>query len=161
MSAPRPAPRGDPLDSPACRRAVAALDGEEAAAAAVPRASAPRDARGLRVDPQLAASRRDAAAACLASRADPPAAALVRPPPVQVAPLVLDTAPPRNAHAAVPAAPPIGAATGPQPQRPYAITSCDAGGCWANDGTRLDRVGPSLWGPRGVCSVQGTLLQCP
>jgi hypothetical protein len=46
-------------------------------------------------------------------------------------------------------------------QRPYAITSCDAGGCWANDGSRLNRVGPNLWGPRGVCTVQGTLLQCP
>ena len=46
-------------------------------------------------------------------------------------------------------------------EKPYAITSCDAGGCWANDGSRLNRLGPNLWGPRGICTVQGSLLQCP
>jgi len=44
---------------------------------------------------------------------------------------------------------------------PTSVLSCDIGGCWANDGSRLNRVGPTLWGPRGACTVLGTLLQCP
>ena len=47
------------------------------------------------------------------------------------------------------------------PDRPRFITTCDAIGCWADDGSRLDRVGPDLRGPRGLCTVQGTLLTCP
>ena len=41
------------------------------------------------------------------------------------------------------------------------VTACDATGCLASDGTRLQWVGPSLLGPRGMCTVQGTVLQCP
>jgi hypothetical protein len=49
----------------------------------------------------------------------------------------------------------------PAGDRPYAITSCDPGGCWANDGSRLNRVGTTLLGRQGVCILHGTLLQCP
>ena len=50
----------------------------------------------------------------------------------------------------------------PAPKPPSVVTSCDALGCWANDGTRLNRVGPQqLQGPRGLCTLQGTSLQCP
>ena len=160
-----PAPRAvrrNPLDSPACRRAIAALDAQEAAAGSAPRASAPLDSHGVPLlDPKLAASRRRAAASCLARRADPPAEAFVRPAPIVVAPFTAGVQPAPGSRA-VATAPPVVVPEPARPaQRPYAITSCDAGGCWANDGSRLNRVGPSLWGPRGVCTVQGTLLQCP
>jgi hypothetical protein len=41
------------------------------------------------------------------------------------------------------------------------ITTCDPGGCWASDGSRLQRFGPNLVGPRGVCTVQASQLHCP
>jgi len=34
-------------------------------------------------------------------------------------------------------------------------------GCWASDGTRVDRFGPNLGGRRGVCTLSGAVLQCP
>jgi hypothetical protein len=141
---------------------LAALDAQEAAAGSAPRASAPLDAHGVPIlDPKLAASRRRAAATCLARRADAPAEAFVRSAPIVVAPLAagVQHAP---ASRAVATAPPVIVPEPTRPaQRPYAITSCDPGGCWANDGSRLNRLGPNLWGPRGVCTVQGTLVQCP
>ena len=54
-----------------------------------------------------------------------------------------------------------------RPERSYAsplllsTTSCDALGCTASDGTRLTRSGPLLMGPRGACTVQGSVLNCP
>jgi hypothetical protein len=158
--------RGDPLESADCRRALAALNAEEAAVAAMPRASdavAP-DERRL-IEARLAPARRAAATACLATRADPPTPPqrLVRPPPVAVAPLaVAPASSPAPTSTSARTTPPT-APTPPAPraERPYAITSCDPGGCWANDGSRLNRVGPNLWGPRGICTVQGSLVQCP
>ena len=152
------APRapGDPLESADCRRALEALRTQEAAAVA--EASRPSDGGRPRVpDARFEASRRQAAQACLASRADPP----TRPqrfaqPPIAVSPIAV--VPPR-AQPPLPIAP-----VGPPPKAvepPRFILSCDPGGCWANDGSRLNRVGPNLWGSRGMCSVQGTLLQCP
>ncbi|MES2972681.1 MAG: hypothetical protein V4757_03695 [Pseudomonadota bacterium] len=53
----------------------------------------------------------------------------------------------------------------PQPpvgiQRPATITSCDPGGCWSSDGTRLNRMGPELTGPRGICNPQAGTANCP
>ncbi|CAN5453592.1 hypothetical protein BH11PSE7_BH11PSE7_24750 [soil metagenome] len=46
-------------------------------------------------------------------------------------------------------------------QRPPTLGNCDPGGCWGTDGTRLNRVGPELNGPRGACVVQGTFVNCP
>lgn len=149
--------RSDPLDSAECRRALTALNAQEAALAATSTASAATEPRGRRhVDSPLAAARRQAATACLATRADLPVRE-VRPPPIGVAPLAVAPAPP--AAAVVRGAPP--APKTRHADRPYAITSCDAGGCWANDGSRLNRVGPNLWGPHGICTVQGSLVQCP
>jgi hypothetical protein len=156
-----PSAPGDPLESADCRRALATLSGEEAAVAAMAHASgvgAASERRG--VEARLAPARREAATACLASRADPPTLPqrLVRPPPVAVAPLAVapTSAPtPASARAASPA-PFVRPA-----DKPFAITSCDPGGCWANDGSRLNRVGPNLWGPHGICTVQGSLVQCP
>lgn len=50
----------------------------------------------------------------------------------------------------------------PQPtRRPLVTTSCDPAGCWADDGSRLQRFGNQLVGPRGVCTVTGSVLNCP
>ena len=156
--------REDPLASVGCRRALDALQLEEGAQAR--RASAGPTAG---VDAKLQAARRQAARACLATRADPAAPLAAEPPagrlaqPPATVPPVL--APP------LPAAPATGSArlatTPPPPSvrppsRPQFITSCDANGCWANDGSRLDRVGPNLSaGSRGLCTVQGSVLTCP
>lgn len=150
--------RGDPLQAPDCRSALAALQAQESAADT---AAAAASSSALRPQPapsaELLAARKRAARSCLASRADPapPPGRLIRAP-IAVAPLA-DVRPPMSAstHAAPPLRP------APAPERPYAVTSCDPGGCWANDGSRLNRVGPDLWGKHGVCTLQGTLLQCP
>ena len=154
----------DPLESAECRRALAALNADETAVAESSRASGGVTANDRRlIDAKLAPVRRQVARACLARRADPGTLSsdrLVRPTPVTMQPLAVapaSTPAPTTttARAAPPAMP-----TAPA-EKPYAITSCDAGGCWANDGSRLNRVGPNLWGPRGICTVQGSLLQCP
>ena len=44
---------------------------------------------------------------------------------------------------------------------PLTLTSCDATGCFASDGSRLTRAGAGLIGPKGLCTVQGNFLQCP
>jgi len=157
-------PRGDPLESAECQRTVAALNADEAAVAESSRARGSVTANDRRlIDARLAPVRRHAATACLARRADPAslsAERLMRPPPVAAAPVVVAPgSSPAPAATTARAAPP--APTAAPPERPYAITSCDSGGCWANDGSRLNRVGPNLWGPRGVCTVQGSLVQCP
>ncbi|MDF2457766.1 MAG: hypothetical protein K0S79_182 [Nitrospira sp.] len=46
-------------------------------------------------------------------------------------------------------------------QRSYRMTNCDAGGCWDNQGTRYNRSGGTLIGPRGACVQTGTALRCP
>ena len=144
----------DPLRSPACIRALDALQLQEAAAAP----SGPASGRAHPPGPKLAAARRDAAAACLRSRDDPQA--IRRPyvqPPIEVQPQQPATRPPRPLA--------LPRASTPPPvrhiDRPRFITTCDAIGCWADDGSRLDRVGPDLRGPRGPCTLQGTLLTCP
>jgi hypothetical protein len=151
-------PRDDPLQAPDCQRALASLQAQEAAADAALHASAAAGGSARPVaSGELQAARQHAAKSCLASRADRPVPpGRLAQPPVVVPPVAV--APP-----AAPAAARAGPAM-PLPvpvERPYAITSCDPGGCWANDGSRLNRVGPNLWGRRGICTVQGTLLQCP
>ncbi|HEX2543080.1 MAG TPA: hypothetical protein VHM00_18610 [Caldimonas sp.] len=148
----------DPLHSTECRRALDALQAQEAASASAPPSGA---AEGLRrprpADPKLEAARRVAASACLRSRDDPPAA---RQPYVQ-APIAVSPAPTarRTPPIPVPREPPAPVAR--PAERPRFITTCDAIGCWADDGSRLDRIGPDLRGPRGPCTAQGTLLTCP
>jgi hypothetical protein len=62
---------------------------------------------------------------------------------------------PRSTPPAVPTlpAPPI--------ERPAVITSCDTGGCWDSNGTRLNRAGPILIGPGGTCVTTGLQVHCP
>ena len=154
----------DPLQSDECRHALAELSAQEAAVAETSRANGGVTANDRRlIDARLAPMRRQAARACLARRADPTTLSserLMRPTPVTTQPLAVapasSPAPTPATGRAAPLAPPTTPA-----DKPYAITSCDAGGCWANDGSRLNRVGPNLWGSRGACTVQGTLLHCP
>ena len=157
---------GDPLQSAECRAALSSLQVNEAAAASLsPRGPAADDERHRAVRTRLEASRRKAAAACLRSRDDPPSAAgpdppPTRPPPVQAPMETPRLLPPRPALPSASRQEPAAPLTRPA-QRPRFITTCDAIGCWADDGSRLDRVGPDLRGPRGLCTLQGTLLTCP
>jgi hypothetical protein len=159
---------GDPLHAPECERALAALQTVEESASAplgqgvrsVARAGA--SGAGARavpaVDPRLAAARRDVARRCLAAREDPPRAGRLAEPPVAVPPVA-------GARVSPPAPSPTGPTTlparVPPVQPPVAITTCDTGGCWTSEGTRLQRLGPTLFGPHGACSVVGAVVHCP
>ena len=138
----------DALNSDPCRQALATLQEQEDAAAA----SADPRARRARLN----ALRRDAARACLGGAVDLPGATQrsAQPPvsvtPVPVAPAI---APRVGAPAVMPLSRPAAA--------PRVVTGCDAGGCWASDGSHLDRAGPNLVGPSGLCRVEGNLLLCP
>jgi hypothetical protein len=156
---------GDPLHAPECERALAALQAVEQSASAplgqgarsITRAASESTGRAAPVvDPRLAAARRDVARHCLAAREDPPRAGRLAEPPVVVPPV---------AGASVPQPPSTPPTTMPARiapvQPPVAITTCDSGGCWTSDGTRLQRLGPTLLGPRGACSVVGAVVHCP
>jgi hypothetical protein len=148
----------DPLQSADCQRALRALDADEKASAPTsPGAAA--GAHPAAPDPRLAASRRRAAQACLATRTDPPRAPQpmrLAQPPIAIAPVGAGRAPIQPGLPSQPLVP----ATRPA-ERPSFVVSCDPGGCWANDGSRLNRVGPNLSGSRGICALQGVQLQCP
>ncbi|MCA0242673.1 MAG: hypothetical protein LCI02_17625 [Proteobacteria bacterium] len=136
---------------PACRTALRALTVAEAAAEPASAASAATSSG------RLTAARRQAAVACLG-----PAAAAASGPPLG-ARQVLPPAPamgigvPRLVSPSSAAAPP----PVPAPRPPVSITSCDPVGCWASDGSRLQRAGPMLIGPRGMCSSAAGVLSCP
>ena len=169
----------DPLRSPACRAALEQLQAREAAlgasaATTVQPASAPASAghrsgtdgvraSGPNVDPGLQRLRDTAARACLASRPDAPAAPVpgrLAQPPMTVPPLAGTPRWPLPASAPAPleSTRPVV----PQSRTPTVITTCDAAGCWTSDGRRLERVAPDMFvGPRGICSGQGVMLQCP
>jgi hypothetical protein len=108
------------------------------------------------IPPRLAALRRAAARACLGTHADvlPAPQRILQPPIVQAPVLPPPASAPRMPLPAITLPPP--------PERPRFVTSCDPGGCWASDGTRLPRAGPHhLMGPSGFCMQQGALLSCP
>jgi hypothetical protein len=136
---------GDPLRAPACLAAQQQLKVQEELTA-----------RERSHRPALDAARRQVGVICLRAPDAPPR--VVRAP----AP-----APAVDAGTSVPitirrsTGPTAVAPATPRTQPPLSVTSCDALGCWANDGTRLQRVGPSLLGPRGYCSTAGTALSCP
>jgi hypothetical protein len=139
----------EPLGSVECRQALASLQAREAVIVAARQAGAP-----FAPDASLQSLRRQAARACLGSRADsPPSPQRVVRPPVVVPPIVVARPAPPPQMPVLPSLKPI------EPN--LVVTTCDAVGCWASDGSRLQRVGPNLLGPRGLCSVQGTLLHCP
>jgi hypothetical protein len=155
----------DPLKSPACRAAVDALRASEAEARTARFAESPTDrARQRDAMARLQAARKQAAQACLRGSGDPPPPAAVAPPPIAVPPV--DVTPSARRPLPLPSAPaasaPPAAAPPPlRPQPPPIVTSCDTGGCWTSDGKWLPRAGQTLIGPRGPCTVQGVLLNCP
>lgn len=147
-----PARASDLLHSPECSRALIALAAEEDAIIARRKAAS---VQGPASAPRLQSLRRAAATACLGEERAGPPVPTVRPPPsapgATMPPMPSGTAPR-----------PSSTALAPVPQKPLlSITNCDANGCWASDGTRLQRQGTSLIGPRGYCSQVGTVLTCP
>jgi hypothetical protein len=48
-----------------------------------------------------------------------------------------------------------------QIDRPATVSSCDPGGCWVNDGVRLQRVPPILMAPSGLCAAAPGAAGCP
>ena len=127
----------DPLKSEACGERLAALQSA--------RQQEPGSAR-------VEALRQQATRACLggggeARRPSPTAQAPVAVPPPTITAEPAQPVPPR------PPAPPI--------EQPPVVTSCDPGGCWDSTGTRLNRAGPQLIGPRGACTTVGATVYCP
>jgi hypothetical protein len=142
------APVADPIQGAECKQAVKTLEAKEAELGKPHR---PDEFRS-----QMAPLREAVARICLGAHAD------VLLPREQVArqPISIRSAATGPAAAARPAGPDRVAS--PAATRPLTtITSCDALGCWASDGSRLQKVGPSLLGPGGFCNVQGAVVNCP
>lgn len=146
-------------ESPACQTALRALEAAEdalAAAAAASSTSVSDQQRQQGVAARLQPLRKRVADACLGGLT-------TSPPPSQhtwVVPTVpgpAGTAPPRVAMPATPAV------TVPLPrfEPPVTVTHCSAAVCFTSDGSTLTRVGPSLVGPRGSCTLQGSFVRCP
>jgi hypothetical protein len=157
------------MRSDACRHALQALQAREAAlarpqptapASAPPQptaaASAPPDAKPRLVgDRTWQTLRARAAQACLGGAPDAP-----RPlprsglPPIAVPPVAAEPTPLR-----LPSARPAPAI---EPRRPTPmVNSCDAGGCWMSDGSRMPQVGKNpLVDPKVRCTVQGAFVLC-
>jgi hypothetical protein len=139
------AAEADPLSSGEC---MAARDELEKA---LSDPAANRQERSER----LARARRQAALLCLGREAGGRERSGAPEPPQRVPPPVISVRPAQ--------APPPAVAS-PQPAlipRAAAITACDPAGCWDSEGRRLNNMGPLLIGPRGPCTVQGGLLNCP
>jgi hypothetical protein len=147
--------------SPACQQAMTDLQAQEdSALSSRPggSTSAPSASDSAVAAARLQPWRERASRACLGSSGNAYAAPArtaqnsVTVPPVTLGPPVKMPAPPTT-----PAAPVV-------PARSDTLTTvvgCDASGCWASDGTRLNRNGSTLTGPRGTCSLQGAVVRCP
>lgn len=133
-------PALDPLKSPECGQALALLQAARAGPAG-----------------QVEGLRRQAATTCLGMGDAGPRPGRVLQSPIGVPPPVVEAPRPP---------PPLVAAPAPLPApleipRPSTVTSCDAGGCWSNDGTRLQHVPHTVIVPLGPCIMQGTFVHCP
>jgi len=132
------AQNADPLKSPECGAALARLQA----------------ARAGGNDPKVVESlRSDAATTCLGYGAPPARPGRTLQAPIGVAPPQIDV-PAARAPLAAPAPPPPVAI-----ERFPAPATCDANGCWTNDGTHLRHVPPNLTGP--LCMQQGGSFYCP
>ena len=124
-----------------CGRSIAALQAARA---------------GSDTTAEVEALRRQAILACLGGSGEARRPSPTARPPVVVAPPVIEVPPEPQAPVAAPAPPPL------EIERPPpVVTSCDAGGCWTSDGTRLNRAGPQLIGPGGACVTSGNVVRCP
>jgi hypothetical protein len=138
-------PEADPLSSRECAAARDELERALAESAAL-RQSHPE---------RLSRARQQAARSCLGrdhserQRSGAPYPAVVIPPAAS------------SARAVQPSAPAIAPEPPPPVPRAATITVCDPAGCWDSEGRRLNNMGPLLVGPRGLCTLQGGLLNCP
>jgi hypothetical protein len=108
-------------------------------------------------DERLLRARRQAAAVCL-GRDSGSRERSGAPQPAQAVPSV---ALPSARPAPAPPLPAIAPAPPPVAVPRAAITTCDPAGCWDSEGRRLNNMGPLLMGPRGLCTLQGGVLNCP
>jgi hypothetical protein len=136
----------DELSSPQCR---AARDELEATL------DDPGIGRAERAQ-RLAVARKKALTICLGPASAQPQRSGAPQPAIAV-PAPVISAPPLY-PAARAAAPPLPAVVAP---RPAIITTCDPAGCWDSEGRRLNNLGPMLMGPRGLCTLQGGIANCP
>jgi hypothetical protein len=136
----------DLMDSPECKAARAQLE------AVLDDPGLGREERAQR----LAAVRQQVLTICLGAPSAQPQRSGA-PEPVIAVPAPIISLPP--AHANVPVtSTPLPALAIP---RPTVITTCDPGGCWDSAGHRLNNLGPMLVGPRGPCTLQGGIANCP
>lgn len=147
--------------SPACRTALQSLNTAEDAiadAAAAP-AAMPDPQRQRAVTARLQPLRQRVADACLGGLT-------TSPPPSQrtwvvpAVPAVPARAGDSAARASRPETPTVSVPV-PRFEPPITVGPCNAVTCLASDGSRLTRVGPTLVGPRGTCTMQGRVLHCP
>lgn len=144
----QPMDGGDPLSSSEC---AAARDELEKALSEPPATRQPQ---------RLARARKQAALVCLGpdtgnrERSGAPQPAQAVPAPA----ITLRPAPEPAPALATPQPPPTPRLDIP---RAAAVTICDPAGCWDSEGRRLNNMGPLLMGPRGLCTIQGGLLNCP
>jgi hypothetical protein len=137
-------PDADPLSSSECVAAREELD------KAISEPAGSRQARSER----LARARQRAALVCLGRESARERAGAPQPPQA-VPPPVVGVRPAQAAPAIATPQPPLAI------PRAAAITTCDPAGCWDSEGRRLNNMGPLLMGPRGLCTIQGGLLNCP
>jgi len=159
--APAPAATVDTTQSPACRQALAAVQAQESAALTAKSVKPPASAPAGPSPEALLAMRERAARICLGpGTSGPPPSQRTQQTPISVAP-VTPSRPPVTPQPITPSptttTPVVPTRTDPT----LTVTGCDATGCWASDGTRLEKSGPNLIGPRGVCTMQGAVLRCP
>lgn len=159
----QPARATGSVDSTDCRRALEALEARETALLASRKDGAQPDARDRPApDARLQTLRQQAARACLGHRADPAAAPRqTARPPIVVPPVGVGQPALKVPLPGAPTQPSAGRVDLPPVEPPLVVLGCDAGGCWASDGSRLQRLGDQLLGPRGLCTLQGTFLRCP
>ncbi|HEY8047527.1 MAG TPA: hypothetical protein VIE63_00025 [Ramlibacter sp.] len=134
----------DPLHSPECDAARAVLERALDEAARKDPGSAAR----------LTAARKQAMEACLGRESGERERSGAPEPAIAVPPAVMQPPHARAAPAVVVPQPPAYVA-------PAVVTTCDNTGCWDSNGQRINRLGPMLVGPRGVCTVVGGTVHCP
>lgn len=146
-------------NSPACRAAVQALEDAEDALADAASTPSPAATPGVQRQRMVAAKlqplRQRVADACLGgmTTSPPPSQRTwAVPPSPRAAPVTPSTRV---------APPPPGSEPLLRWQPPVTVTHCTGVTCTASDGSTLTRVGPTLVGPRGACTLQGSFLRCP
>lgn len=150
----------DTIQSPACRQALAEVQAQETAALNGRNAKSPASAPAGPSPAGLLAMRERAARICLGPGTTGPS-------PSQRTVQQPITVPPANSPRPTVTVPTAPTPTTTAPVVPLrsepllTVVSCDATACWASDGSRLEKSGPNLIGPRGVCTLQGAVLRCP